>query len=88
MAPTMAANASAANAPKEIRINSSSCLLAPCGGLPLLRKVGGHYLQDDVLLYEAHEIVGNRRNDLVLLYAAVAIQVVRWNAASATGCPR
>ena len=33
MAPTMAANASAATAPKEIRINSSSCLLAPCGGL-------------------------------------------------------
>ena len=33
MAPTMAANARAANAPKEIRINSSSCLLAPCGGL-------------------------------------------------------
>ena len=32
-APTSATIARAANAPKEIRINLSSCLLATCGGL-------------------------------------------------------
>ena len=44
---------------------------------PALRsKVERDNLQDQGLLYAGREVVGNRRQHLVLLYAAVLIQVV------------